>query len=198
MLLCLVHKCNFVYSSESDDSLPPEKQATFLVYETALLLLFRVCVYCGAKSVNLQKFINGTFLRITQLCKNCQKSRTWESQPFVGRLPAGNLLTSASILYSGSSPAKVLRVFSILNCATISLSTFFRHQGSFLIKAVHSVYNRNQSSLISTLRAKEPLALAGDGRADSPGHSAKFGTYTVIDLHSNKVLAFKLVQVGIQ
>ena len=99
---------------------------------------------------NLRKFINGTFLKITQLCKHCQRSRTWESQPFIGSFPAGNLLTSASILYSGSSPAKVLRVFSILNCATISLSTFFWHQSSFLIKAVHSVYNCNQNSLINS------------------------------------------------
>ena len=40
-----------------------------------------------------------------------------------------------------------------------------------------------------------PLQLAGDGRADSPGHSAKYGSYSVIDPTCNKVLDFKLVQV---
>ena len=43
----------------------------------------------------------------------------------------------------------------------------------------------------------KPLILAGDGRADSPGHSAKYGSYTVIDLTCNKVVDFKLVQVGL-
>ena len=40
--------------------------------------------------------------------------------------------------------------------------------------------------------------LAGDCRADSPGHHAKFGScmYTVIDLKTNRVVAFKLVQVN--
>ena len=38
--------------------------------------------------------------------------------------------------------------------------------------------------------------LAGDGRADSPGHSAKYGSYTLIEL-SNKVVDFQLVQVHV-
>ena len=40
------------------------------------------------------------------------------------------------------------------------------------------------------------LVLSGNGRADSPGHSAKYGSYTVIELTCNKVIDFKLVQVG--
>ena len=32
-----------------------------------------------------------------------------------------------------------------------------------------------------------PLAIGGDGRADSPGHSAKYGSYGIIDLSTNKV-----------
>ena len=39
------------------------------------------------------------------------------------------------------------------------------------------------------------LILSGDGRADSPGHSAKYGSYTVIDISCNKGDGFKLVQV---
>ena len=42
---------------------------------------------------------------------------------------------------------------------------------------------------------KEALVLGGDGRADSPGHSAKYGSYSVIDLKQSKVVDIKLVQV---
>ena len=31
-------------------------------------------------------------------------------------------------------------------------------------------------------REKRQLVIGGDGRADSPGHSAKFGSYTVMEL----------------
>ncbi|XP_034082366.1 uncharacterized protein LOC117552821 [Gymnodraco acuticeps] len=39
-----------------------------------------------------------------------------------------------------------------------------------------------------------PLVLGGAGRADSPGHCAKFGTYTTMELESNVVLDLQLVQ----
>ena len=87
----------------------------------------------------------------------------WESQPFIGDMPAGNLLTSAVILYAGALPAKTLRVFSTLNCATISYSTFFRHQSTCLIPTVSRVYQRHQKSLLTSLKDKRGLVVAGDG-----------------------------------
>lgn len=44
---------------------------------------------------------------------------------------------------------------------------------------------------------KGPLIIGGDGRADSPGHSAKYGTYSVLYLRSGKVMDVQLVQVRI-
>ena len=38
------------------------------------------------------------------------------------------------------------------------------------------------------------LELAGDGRSDSPGHSAKYGGYNILELRINKVLDMQLVQ----
>lgn len=35
-----------------------------------------------------------------------------------------------------------------------------------------------------------------DGRCDSPGHNAKYGTYTLMDSDSAKVVEFKAVQVS--
>ena len=37
--------------------------------------------------------------------------------------------------------------------------------------------------------------LGGDGRADSPGHSAKFGSYTMMELKKKIVIDIQLVQV---
>ena len=40
------------------------------------------------------------------------------------------------------------------------------------------------------INEQKPLVLAGDGKADSPGHCAKYGFYSVIELSCSKVLDF--------
>ena len=132
--------------------------------------------------------VNGTFLRVIQSCNDCGTKRVWESQPFIGPRPAGNVLLS--------SAAKVLRLFQVLKCATISRSAFFRHQSDFLWPAINSVWKNQQRALLDGFkREKKSLVVAGDGRADSPGHSAKYGCYTLVDLTCNTVVDSKLVQV---
>lgn len=39
------------------------------------------------------------------------------------------------------------------------------------------------------------LNLDGDGRCDNPGHSAKYGTYTLMDEDIGNVVTFQVVQV---
>ena len=51
------------------------------------------------------------------------------------------------------------------------------------------------AAVITDIEPKGAGALFGDGRADSPGHSAKYGSYTVVDMRCNKVVDYRLVQV---
>ena len=61
---------------------------------------------------------------------------------------------------------------------------------------MYSLWKEQQSDMISVLQAfDEPLSLGDDGRSDSPGPSAKFGSYTLMDLENNAVLDVELVQV---
>ena len=103
----------------------------------------------------------------------------------MGKIPAGNIYTSAAILFAGAFPAKV-----------ITAKTFFRHQSEILQPAVHLTWERNQFSLFQSIKVQNRnLVLSEDGRADSPGHSAKFRSYTAIEMSCNMVVDFKLVQV---
>ena len=53
-----------------------------------------------------------------------------------------------------------------------------------------------QAEIFSDLKTKETrVVLAGDGRCDSPGHCAKYCTYTLLDVQSQKVVDFKVVAV---
>ena len=114
----------------------------------------------------------------------------------IGNIPAGNIRLSAAILFAGALPTKALRIFSILSCSCISPGTFFRHQRQYLLPEISTIWKSKQCALLKNLKdQKKKLALSGDGRADSPGHSAKYGSYTVIEMSCNKVVDYRLVQV---
>lgn len=188
MLSCYRH------DSSAPSVILSDTRSCYIVFESALLILFTVCRFCASKSVDIKKVVTGSFLRITQKCLRCRQNWIWESQPTIGNVPAGNIYTSAAILYAGALPAQALRIFRILNCHTISSNTFFRHQKQYLQPAISTTWKSQQLALLSTLKAQK-LVLSGDGRADSPGHSAKYGSYTVIEMSYNKVLDYRLVQV---
>ena len=162
MYVCIIVAYRSQSESESDAVYAtPEKQTTYIVFVSALL--FSACIYCDKVTTKVKKFVNGSFLRVTQWCNRCKRKCVWKSQLFIGDVPAGNLLTSAAILYAGALQAKVLRVFSTLNCATISYSSFFRHQSTYLIPAVNRVYQRHQRALLNSLKDIGGLVVAGDG-----------------------------------
>ena len=107
----------------TDKSYKHKGQALYLVFESALLLLFSSCLHCSSHT-RVKKVVIGSFLWIIQTCSRCRKIRVWESQPYIGKIPAGNILTSAAILYSGALPSKALKMFRILNLSTITRKTF--------------------------------------------------------------------------
>ncbi|KAH9368126.1 hypothetical protein HPB48_007770 [Haemaphysalis longicornis] len=56
------------------------------------------------------------------------------------------------------------------------------------------LWTANQQHLLEKAQGS-PVKLAGDGRADSPGFSAKYGTYSLLDVEKNKILHFEVMQV---
>jgi len=139
----------------------------------------------------------GSFITVKQVCSHCGYQRLWASQPRIKDTPAGNILLSAAILYSGETATKVLRVLSHMNIACITDRAYYIHQREYLEPAVLAVWDTKQTELLAQCRASgNPLIIGGDGRADSPGHSAKYGSYGIINLTSNKVIHLELVQVS--
>ena len=66
----------------------------------------------------IKKRVSGTFVCITQICKKCEAVNKWESQPFMNSIPAGNILLSSFILYTGSLPEKTLHLLNSFGCST--------------------------------------------------------------------------------
>ena len=176
---------------------PPHLEPKYIVFESKLWELLKTCPSCGSENTSIKKYVKGTFLKVTVDCWSCQAAeRTWESQTWYHNRPAGNLITSAAIMFAGGSPATTLRIMASMRIQVITERTYFRHQDEFLHPVIERKWQQSQAALIASLSESGlPLVLGGDGRADSPGHSAKYGLYTALELKVNKIVDIQLVQV---
>lgn len=164
-----------------------------------LMELFQTCPSCLSKNMTVKKMRPmsfGSLLKIESLCHDCCSKRDWYSQPKIGSIPAGNLLLSSAILYGGGSPTKFLRILQFCNIIGISLQCYMDHQATYHQPAIIRVWERQQRHLLQQIPDGEKVTLGGDGRADSPGHSAKYGAYTLMDMERSKVMDVQLVQVS--
>ena len=158
--------------------------------------LFQSCPLCCEPSIAEVSKVIGTLIYVTQQCPNCGYGRVWQSQPHINCMPAGNLLLSAAILFSGAMISQTLRIFKMLNLQCFSRMTYHKHQKNYLIPTVIKKWRAEQENVISKISELEGgLILSGDGRSDSPGHCAKYGAFTVIEQRVNNVLDIQLVQV---
>lgn len=168
-----------------------------IVFLSKLLLLFQYCHLCMAPSPEVSPSQTGTLLTIETKCSACKGIFTWKSQPFLlGKFPAGNLLLSFAVLCAGASIKKVLTVFQHMGVLVYNEPTYYYHQRHLLIPTVVSFWRKYQKKILDTLKGKE-VVLAGDGRHDSMGHSAKFGTYTMFCCTAGLIIHVVLVQVGV-
>ena len=109
-------------------------------------------------------------------------------------MAAGNLLLASPILLSGATYTKIASLSEILNWKIFSEKTFYKIQNMYLFPVINEAWQAEQNSVFGELEI-EDLWLSGDCRCDSPRHSAKYGTYTMINRLSDKIVDFQIVQV---
>ncbi|XP_059355164.1 uncharacterized protein LOC132092789 isoform X2 [Carassius carassius] len=185
-----------VVTEESElaiDPQPDHSDNKYIVFESCLRELFVSCPICKTKCV-VQSRRRGTFVAFTQLCEKCNYYRQWQSQPIVGSTPLGNLLLSAATYFTGGSFKQLEKIFKAMKLQMMHFVTFRIHARNFIEPTIIHKWNQDQLNLIRQLQEGGNVAVAGDMRADTPGHSAKFGSYTIMHMETNKILDLQLVQ----
>jgi solute carrier family 8 (sodium/calcium exchanger) len=197
-------KIKFVYicSDEELRDIGTFKERKFIVYESHLKSLLSLCPACAASGefneqcrVVLDR-MQGSMAVIKRYCPNGHNTE-WRTQPEHGTLPFGNIAIAAGVLFSGSSPAKSLNFMRHMNLCSIGYRTYLNIQSYYLIPAVLRVWSTQQETMFCNELKSEALKLGGDGRCCSPGHTAKYGSYSLMDLVRAKVIHFELLQVCI-
>ncbi|KAL7373051.1 hypothetical protein ABVT39_009334 [Epinephelus coioides] len=171
----------------------PHKTKKYIVHESCIMELFELCPICKCVCEVRTRTI-GTFLTVDQLCPHCQFTRHWKSQPVLGSTPAGNIELSAAVYISGASFFKLEKIFKAMQLQVFQYDTFRRHARMFIEPAIVHQWTSSQNDILQRLSTEGKAIVCGDMRADSPGHSAKFGSYTMMDLKTNRVIDIQLVQ----
>lgn len=172
------------------------QERKFLVFESKLKELFSRYVHCPNCGRNLEKASLKTkgSLATIECLQCCDQPLRWQTQPFVTSMAAGNLLFSAGILFTGNDYSNIANFTKATNVQFFSQRNFSSTQKKYLFPIVNKNFAEHQVGIFNEVRNTAVVA-GGDGRCDSPGHSAKYGTYSIVDTASSKVLDFSLVQV---
>lgn len=136
----------------------------------------------------------GTGLSISWSCQQGHGCGKWHSQPFFKKMYAGNLLMAAGVLLSGNSCLKMKHFCNTVGLASISQDTFYRVQKRYVAPVADTYWTKMQESILGSY-GTDDVILAGDGRCDSPGHSAQYCSYVLTDESQKKVLHVETVDV---
>ena len=119
---------------------------------------------------------------------NCGGGRggVWESSDVLvqkergQKLYVNTVMLAASILLSGNNFSKTSLWSRCLNLGFISSSTFDRIQKLYAIPAVQSFWS-DMKTVVHEVMKNEKVVLSGDGRNDSPGFSAQYCVYSLME-----------------
>ena len=87
----------------------------------------------------------------------------------------------------------------IMKVGMLSDRSFYRIQRDSLFPAINAVYNKPSAGILKYItESGVAVDLAGDGRCDSPGFNAKYGTYTLMNDRNDEIVDFLLHMLEIR
>lgn len=165
--------------------------------EQLLKLIPSTCQFegCACHTTITTRFI-GACLTLVIRCSSGHAIE-WASSPKQAscsgsEVYAMNLLLCSCLLLSGNHFNKFDLFARFFRLQLVSRSTFHYHQKLYICPAIESFWRQQQSELIATA-AHQSLILAGDGRNDSPGSSAKYCAYSLMDQSTGLILHCEVI-----
>ncbi len=82
-----------------------------------------------------------------------------------------------------------------MNIAICTRATLYNHKRLYVNQIIYNYWIRMQAGIVEKiLRSGKPVNLTGDGQFDSPGFSARFLFYTMIDSTTKLVVDFYVAE----
>ena len=171
----------------------PSNNLGFIFYWSSLVLLLQYCLSCPAKALVNSVFMQGPALVVELICEDGHIS-LWSSQPRTCNYYEGNIVLAASILFSANTLSKIKKYFDLACIRFISHTSYYNLQKDYLFGVANEARVNEVKRVVSKISQPHPCVFTGDGGCDSPGHNAKYLTYTFLEHSINKIVAMSLTQ----
>ena len=146
---------------------------------------------CG-KDLKFNETLHGTIVKLRWSCTEGHfgmwVSSEIATQSRYSDVYVNDLLITACIVLSGNSYSKFVQFADFLGLAVPDQTVFCRNQRLFITPVVLDMWHSMKAKVLEVLGAYSSIVLGGDGRNDSPGFSARYCVYVLMDLVSNVIV----------
>lgn len=118
----------------------------------------------------------------------------WSSQPKLSSrgVYAGDFMLAVNILLSGNNYRKIALLNQFLNIGVVDRKAYENISAKYAKPVIERHWKMEQEKRIEQFKSKK-VTVIGDGRMDSPGHSAQYCTYSLMEYESKAILATVVV-----
>ena len=140
------------------------RKGSGITTSTAGILNYYFFQVCGDAFNSIQHSYKGCQLSIESSCASGH-SCIWKSSLDLGRMADINLLSSAAVLYTGSTYTEIAEYFNLLDVAFLSSSTFYSIQRKYLIPTIQEFFNEQLNLILQlVIDLRHSVPVMGDGR----------------------------------
>ena len=109
------------------------------------------------------------------------------SQPLINRQSHGNFKLSTTILLTANTYMIMSQYFLLAGIQWLGKTQQYAFQKKYLAGVVNEAYNKEKNDVIDSFRKRGYCYISGDRRCDSPGHSPKYLTFSMLDQATNTI-----------
>ena len=187
---------SFTLLASHDERLPTDRPPCeyFLVDTDCLEQLLQICPKCKGdiQKINWDPF-RGASITAKTVCENNCENVEWSSSKKIRSAAKINFDIATAALVTGTGTTDITRFMAELGVHLQSRKHIIDLQEAYGFPAVKQIYKKHRSVLVEELKCRdEGCNFSGDARFDSPGFSAKFGTYSLMEEESHKVVQFHM------
>ena len=155
-----------------------------------------VKIGCTGQRKVVDRKVEGGVLLITHTCSQGHNA-VWSSSSVLRekrgqKIYVSTVLLASSVLVSGNNFEKVSLLARSMNLQYVSITTFSRIQSLYSLSSIRELWNK-MKEIIWKVFENDLLVVCGDGRMDSPGFSAKYCVYTMMEHYLNVIVDLEVV-----